>query len=204
MSSELSGISPEQDAQASDLCQHFSALLRHVSAEQVASFVGCDTPAVCDIDYYTPGQILANEMILVSVSGTALQMLFKIHFNYQQAQTKLKQDIHKGSAPLSVQDIDYMKELGNQLCGALCRRLASQNLDAGLSIPLSIRGYCEAYADYTNKTAPLLKFGDGWALEGEFGTLYFSCYTEIMENQMIDQLLAIAIEDDADDEIDFF
>lgn len=204
MSTESSPISHEQDAQASQLCAHFSTLLRHISAEQVASFIGTDTPTVCDIDYYTPGQILANEMILVSVSGTALQLLFKIHFNYQQAQNRLKQTVHKGSAPLSIKDIDFMKELGNQLCGALCRRLASQNLDAGLSIPLSTRGYCEAYADYTNKTSPLLKFGDGWALEGEFGTLYFSCYTEIMENQLIDQLLAISLEDDADDEIDFF
>lgn len=204
MSSESSAISPEQDAQAHELCQHFSTLLRSISAEQVASFTGSEPPAICDIDYYTPGQVLANEMILLSVSGPALQLLFKIHFNYQQAQSRLKQNVHEGSGPLSVKDIDFMKELGNQLCGAFCRKLASQDIDAGLSIPLSTRGYYEAHADYTNKISPLLKFGEGWALEGDFGTLYFSSYTEIMDNQMIAPLLAISLEDDADDDIDFF
>lgn len=204
MSSEPSAISPERNEKAMQLCQHISALLRRISAEQVAAFSGSETPVVCDIDYYTPGQVLANEMVLLSVSGPALQLLFKIHFNYQQAQSQLKQNVHKGSAPLAIKDIDYMKELGNQLCGAFCRKLASHDIDAGLSIPLSTRGYYEAYADYTDKVSPIIKFGEGWALEGGFGTLYFSSYTEIMDDQMIEPLLAISLDDDDDDEIDFF
>lgn len=205
VSADSNNVKCETETHILDAQQHMSQVLRTTSIEQIEQFVGGATSSAVDIDYYTPGQVLANELVLLTISGPELQLLVKIHFNYQQIRSRFRSRVSHASAPLSRQDVDFIKELGNQFCGAICRKLASQDIMAGLSIPLSTRGYYEIYADYTHKTSPFIKFGEGWGLEGDFGTLYFSCYSELSNPQVIPKILAINPTEDAPaQDIDFF
>ena len=205
MSADLNSINTTSEERILDAQRHISQVLRTTAIEQVEQFVGGARSQAVDIDQYTPGQVLANELILLTISGPELQLLIKIHCGYQQVQSRFTRKTNNGSAPLALKDIDFIKELGNQYCGAICRKLASQDIIAGLSIPLSTRGYYEIYADYTPKNSPFIKFGEGWALEGDFGSLFFSCYAELSNPQVIPKILAInPTEDSPAQDIDFF
>ena len=205
MSADLNSINTTNEAYILNAQRQMSLILRTTAIEQVEQFVGGAHSQAVNIDQYTPGQVLANELVLLTISGAELQLLIKIHCGYQQVRSRFTSKDNNGSAPLTLQDIDFIKELGNQYCGAICRKLASQDVIAGLSIPLSTRGYYEIYADYTPKNSPFIKFGEGWVLEGDFGNLFFSCYTELSNAQVIPKILAInPTEDSPAQDIDFF
>ncbi len=196
------------DSSSDEARAKLGEILRTASVSQVSQFARCDKVDLVDITReYTVGQVLSNYMILVAISGSPLQMLFKIHYNEDDICALLRSKASNQDAAVPAQKIiDFMKELGNQVSGHVCRVFASHEIMLGISIPLSVRGYNEIYSEYSEKKAPLLKFGDYWALDTSFGTLYCTSYIEVMDNNIIPLINGITFdtqEDEDDDEIDF-
>ena len=190
--------------------QNLQSVVRTTVCRQVAQFSGCELPLVEELcrvegfEQYAPGDVLASEMVLVAISGPELQLMLKIHFHHNQAQARLRPTTDTPN-PLTAKDMDYMKELCNQVGGALCRLFSTHDVATGLSVPLCTRGYYEIYADYRERAQPLVKLADAWSLQGEFGNLYVSCYYEINDNRVLPALEALSMDavDSDDDEIDF-
>lgn len=195
---------PELDEQSvKNLRSRIGEAFRQIASDQVTQFVHCSQPIIKEIEDYTAGQVLGNEMILVSLSGPTIQLLFKIHFSHSQAISRLTTPPETSNSLPTDKDIDFMKELGNQVCGAISRQLSKLDIILGLSVPLCTRGYYEIYSDYTERTTPFLKIADSWALQGSFGDLYFSSYIEVMDDNSLPVLASITAGAPPSEDIDF-
>ncbi len=187
----------------SALKARMGALYREAALSPLSHFAASQQLAIKPLDADRLGMPLADNMVLMSLSGPDLQLLFKLHFTHAQAHSRLSppQAVEASllCQPLPQKSIDYMKEIANQICGLLCRQFVNQGVFVGLSVPLYVRGYYDIYADYTDKNTPLLKFGDGWTLEGPFGELACSTYTEITGDAGAASLLNITFNDENDD-----
>lgn len=180
--------------------------LRQITAFQLSQYMSSKKPQIIEVSDYKAGQVLANEMILITVSGDSLKMLFKLHFNHTQAKSRLAhqdtlsnhssqssmQNNHEEESPsLCYRDIDFMKELSNQICGCFSRKLAGLNIELGLSIPLCTKGYYEIYAEYENIGNMFIRFNDCWQLQDLLGELYCSYTLEITDQTIVHPLIAI-------------
>ncbi len=137
------------------------------------------------------GQVLAQQMILIVVSGPEISITLKIHFN-SSVSDKLRR-IKFGELPAddptaATKVIDYMKELTNRICGQICRTFQRNNVTSGMCIPLNMRGFYELYADYTPNEGIIKKFGHAWRLSGEFGSLVCTAYVEVSDSAAVSNL----------------
>ncbi len=188
------------------LKQVIGRTLRQIAAFQLAQYINSEWPQVIELSDYKAGQVLANEMILITVSSSSLKMLFKLHFNPLQAKshfaTRIAQsqsttqsehhhnDVEK-NAPLCHRDIDFMKELSNRICGCFSRKIAEINIELGLSIPLCTKGYYEIYSEYHNPGSTFIRFNDCWKLKDMFGELYCSYTFEVTDDAIIQPLFTL-------------
>jgi hypothetical protein len=173
-------------------------LLREASVAQACQyFSGSEVSLVdCPQDLKL-GQVLKRYIAMVLLTSPALRIVFKVHFNPEQVRAYCRD---KGGTEDLLSDkglVDFMKELGNQMGGRICRIFESNGISMGMSIPLCTRGFCEVYTDYKTKTGAVVKFGDFWRLEGPFQSLYCSCYVELTTR---DDLSGIKCIDEQSDE----
>ena len=86
-----------------------------------------------------------NHLSLILIGGGDFRMLLKIFSNksdiYKMAETALG-EIRSESAI-----VDFMKELANVLGGSIKRSMEASELQVGLSLPLSIKGFDELFSD---------------------------------------------------------
>lgn len=183
-------------------------IFRNASLLQTRQFSGCEALEVKEMDdSFQLGQVLARQMILIVISGAELRVLFKIHFNNSESdrlrRIKFRNPI-SDERIAAAKTLDYMKELGNQVCGRICRVFQRNELVLGMCIPLSMHGFYELYTDYTLDDGKLKKFGDAWKINGDFGSLVCTAYVEIMEPAAVVNLQYVDEEvSNDDDELEF-
>lgn len=155
---------------------------------------------------FIPGKILGTHMVLILVSGEALRLTFKLHFEMKTAKALASRIF--GSNPDSPladgQAIDYIKEYGNLIAGSVVTLMAPYGIELGISLPLSTRGFYEVFADYTEKNHPIVSYGDFWNLDVDGHEIHCSAHVEIMNREMIAGLADFSADDTVDDaEMDF-
>lgn len=159
-------------------------LLRDASVVQASQyFNGEEITLITSPPEHQLGQVLKRYIVMVLLTSAELRVLFKVHFNPDQMRAYR---LAKGCSEEDLTDkqlIDFMKELSNQMGGRVCRIFDAHHISMGMSIPLCTRGIYEIYADYKSKTGAIIKFGDFWRLDGNFDSIYCSCYVELISKE---------------------
>lgn len=87
-----------------------------------------------------------NRLSLILLGGPDFRMLVKIHSNESDIAVMAKEALGEGA---DIAAVDFMKELANVLGGSVKRAMESADLQVGLSLPLSIRGFDELFSENT-------------------------------------------------------
>ena len=90
-----------------------SRLIIHASASEIR--IGASEPG------FVPGRILGTHMVLILVSGEALRLTFKLHFEMKTAKA-LASRIFGGDRAVPItegQAIDFIREYGNLIAGSV-------------------------------------------------------------------------------------
>lgn len=149
---------------------------------------------------FKPGRILASNMVFILVSGDAFRLTFKIHFDSATARN-LAFRIFGGDSPAAIsekQAIDYFKEYGNLVAGSVVTLLGENDVELGISLPLSTRGFYEVFSDYTEKQHPIVTFSDFWELRASGNDIHCSALLEILNPKQLARLAAYEIVEEAD------
>tara|TARA_B100000683_G_scaffold248631_1_gene262026 strand:+ start:501 stop:1088 length:588 start_codon:yes stop_codon:yes gene_type:complete len=139
-------------------------------------------------------------MALILVSGKALRITLKVHFNIKSSR-KMASPIY-GINPEKLeirQAKDFIKEFCNLSAGYIKKIFEDQSIDVGISLPLVIRGFDEVFFERQDKESII---EDKFRIEsGGVGVL---C-TNIVEvfNQSLLNDVDINIEEEEEEEIDF-
>ena len=188
----------ETDAAVQAWIARLRTLLRDLSVIQARQyFDGSDVLLVASPQDHRVGQVLTRYIATVLLTSGDIRMVFKVHFDpdpirsYRQARGVSEDKLD------DEQLIDFMKELGNQMAGRVCRVFDAHHISMGMSVPLCTRGIYEIYADYQTKSGTVTQFGDFWRLEGAFQAIYCSCCVELTARH---GLPAIEITDDPSEE----
>lgn len=156
------------------------SLLREASSIQASQYFDGNAVTLCEPQDLRLGQVLKRYMAMVILNGADLRIVIKVHFDLEP----IRAYRHARQAPESdladKKIIDFMKELSNQIGGRVCRAFDTHGTPVGMSVPLCTRGIYEIYADYAPKTGVVEKFGDFWRIDGAFGSIYCSCYVELL------------------------
>ena len=139
---------------------------------------------------FCPGRILGNKLVFILISGDALRLTFKIHFNTGTAK-QLAYRIFGGPSFAGIsekQAIDYFKEYGNLVAGRIVTELAKPGIDLGISLPLCTRGFYEVFSDYEEKQSPVIAYSDFWKLKIDSHDIFCSAQFEIMNTALLDRL----------------
>ena len=151
---------------------------------------------------FRPGRILANNMVFILVSGDAMRLTFKVHFNTRTAK-QLSFRIFGGNSAEDIsekQAIDYFKEYGNLVAGSVISLMDKNNFELGISLPLCTRGFYEVFSDYTEKQHPITSYSDFWDLNVCGHTVCCSAQYEILNRKQLARLVDFEItEADIDD-----
>ncbi|MBG08136.1 MAG: hypothetical protein CME68_05220 [Halobacteriovoraceae bacterium] len=138
-------------------------------------------------------------MALILVSGKALRMTLKVHFNIKSSKKMASPIYGKTPEKLEVRQAkDFIKEFCNLSAGSIKKIFEDQSVDVGISLPLVIRGFDEVFFERQNKNSII---EDKFRIEnGGVGVL---C-TNIVEvfNQSLLGDVDINIEEE-EEEIDF-
>jgi CheY-specific phosphatase CheX len=185
------------------------ALVRHASLSRLSIHTDCPLIETREMDAgFRPGRMLATHMVLILVSGDALRLTFKVHFNLRTAKN-LAWRIYGGTSSENIsaqQAIDYFKEYGNLVAGSVISLLGESHVALGISLPLCTRGFYEVFADYADKPPPRLSFADFWELQAAGGGVYCSAQFEIIDPAGLQPLIDYVIDEtpaDDDGEMDF-
>lgn len=175
-------------------------LIRHASLSRFNIHTGCADAEIIELDpAFKPGRILANNMVFILVSGDALRLTFKVHFNMGTGKN-LAFRIFGGNSPSDIsgeQAIDYFKEFGNLVAGSIVTSFEKLGLGLGMSLPLCTRGFYEVFSDYTEKDNPVITYSDFWELRVNNNTAYCSALIEILNQKSLECLLDFEIAEDA-------
>lgn len=199
-------LSPE----GATLKQKLIELIRHASMSRLKIHADASEVVLLDMDAgFVPGKILASNMVFILVSGDALRITFKIHFNTRMAK-ELAFRIFGGASAGELsekQAIDYFKEYGNLVAGSVITLIGHVGVELGISLPLSTRGFYEVFSDYTETQYPVVSFSDFWqlAVDGRH-SLYCSALVEILDAHQLEKLVDFEIADeqsDDEEEMDF-
>ncbi len=192
-----------------DIGTTIGSIFRNASLLQTSQFSGCETLELAEMGPdFKLGQVVSRRINLIVISAPEIMMILKIHFNPSEADQlrRIKfPDQCTDPAVAAAKTADYMKELTNQMCGRICRIFQQGDLALGMSIPLSMHGFYELYTDYTPSDGVLKKFGQGWRIQGDFGSLVCTAQVEIMDPNAVNNL-QLADEqppEDDDGEVEF-
>ena len=184
-------------------------LVRYASVSRLKSHAGTAAVEARELGCgFRPGRILASNMVFILVSGDALRLTFKVHFNIGTART-LAFGIFGGHSPADISQqlsIDYFKEYANLVAGSIVTLLAKSGVEQGISLPLSTRGFYEVFSDYAEKQHPIATYGDFWELRANGHDVHCSALVEILNQKQLgdlatDEIAEEAADDDA--EMDF-
>lgn len=157
---------------------------------------------------FKPGQVLGNWMSMILVSGEALRIIYKLHYNLSEVKAIAYRTYGKDT-PEQLSDkqaMDFMKELCNLSAGQMIKIFDENQLPLGMSLPLCARGFYEIFADYTLANKPFIKFGDLWSLKCGDMDIMLSCVIEILDASALVTILNYEIPVNAkndDGEMDF-
>jgi len=157
---------------------------------------------------FRPGRILANNMVFILVSGDALRITFKVHFNMETGRN-LAFRVFGGETPDNItarQAIDYFKEYGNLVAGSIVTLFEKIDIGLGMSLPLCTRGFYEVFSDYTETENPTVMYSDFWTLQVNDHSLYCSALIEVLDKKSLQPLLDLELaepESSDDEEMDF-
>jgi CheY-specific phosphatase CheX len=198
-------VSPDIQA----LKDKLKALLRHASISRLKNHGDDAEVEARELGAaFRPGRILASNMVFILVSGDALRLTFKVHFETGTAK-QLAFAIFGGDSPSSIsqrQAVDYVKEYGNLVAGSMVTLLAESGVELGISLPLSTRGFYEVFSDYSEKLDPIVAFSDFWELRANSRSIYCGAQFEILNPRQLGDVAACEIveeTDSADAEMDF-
>lgn len=184
-------------------------LVRYASASRLKIHSGASGVETRELGVgFRAGRILASNMVFILVSGDALRLTFKVHFNTATAKN-LAFRIFGGNSPADIsekQAIDYFKEYGNLVAGSVVTLLGESGIELGISLPLSTRGFYEVFSDYSERQPPAISFSDFWELKENGNGMYCSAVVEILDNKQLDSLVDYEIVEEAvddDGEMDF-
>ena len=176
-------------------------LVRHASVSRLRIHSGSSAIETRELGpAFRPGRILASNMVFILVSGDALRLTFKVHFASGTARS-LAFRIFGGSSPADLsekQSIDYFKEYGNLVAGSVVTLLGENDVELGISLPLSTRGFYEVFSDYSEKQHPIITFSDFWELKTNGNDIYCSALLEILSPKQLAKLVAYEIVEQAD------
>ncbi len=184
-------------------------LIRYASVSRLKVHTACT-----DIQFhemqpdFRPGRILANNMVFILVSGDALRITFKVHFNLD-AGRHLAYRVFGGDAPEHItvrQAIDYFKEYGNLVAGSIATLFERIDIGLGMSLPLCTRGFYEVFSDYTETESPTVMYSDFWVLQVNDQSLNCSALIEILDKMKLQPLLDLELaetESSDDEEMEF-
>ncbi|MEI7431403.1 MAG: chemotaxis protein CheX [Betaproteobacteria bacterium] len=184
-------------------------LVRHATVSRLKIHTDSDEVETKALDSsFRPGKILASNMVFILVSGDALRLTFKIHFNTRTGRN-LALRIYGGKSAADIsekQAIDYFKEYGNLVAGSVITLLGENNIELGISLPLCTRGFYEVFSDYTEKQHPVINYSHFWELHVKEQTVFCSAQYEILNIKPFETLVEYEISEDAsgdDGEMDF-
>jgi len=184
-------------------------LLRYASVSRLRSHTGAAEVEARELGCgFSPGRILASNMVFILVSGDALRLTFKVHFNTGAARN-LAFGIFGGNSPADISErlsIDYFKEYANLVAGSIVTLLAENGVELGISLPLSTRGFYEVFSDYAEKQRPIITYCDFWELRANGHDIHCSTLFEILNPRQLGHLAAYEISEETgndDAEMDF-
>ncbi|TRZ42407.1 hypothetical protein D4S03_12330 [bacterium] len=176
-------------------------LVRYASSSRLKIHTDSSEIEVKDLDVNCkPGRILANNMVFILMSGDALRVTFKVHFNIRNAKC-LAFRIFGGASPEAIsgkQAIDYFKEYGNLVAGSVVTLVEKIDVELGISLPLCTRGFYEVFSDYSEKQHPIITYCDFWKLEVGEHEIYCSALIEILDKKQLGKLVDYEIAEEAD------
>jgi CheY-specific phosphatase CheX len=189
------------------------ALVRHASMSRLRIHTDCLVVETREMDAgFRPGKMLASHMVLILVSGDALRLTFKVHFNLRTAKN-LAWRIYGGKSSENIseqQAIDYFKEYGNLVAGSVISLLSESQVELGISLPLCTRGFYEVFSDYAEKQQPVISYADFWELQAPGGGVYCSAQFEVLNRAGLEKVIDYVIDEetakataDDDEEMDF-
>lgn len=201
------GRAARPDIQA--LKDKLGELLRQASASRLKAHAGAAEVETGEMDCaFTPGRILASTMVFILISGDSLRLTLKVHFNIRTARN-LALRIFGGESAAAIserQAIDYFKEYSNLVAGCLVTAMAKLDIDLGISLPLSTRGFYEVFADYSENRHPAVTCSDFWELRADDQSIHCSALIELLDVKrlagLVDHEWLEEIDDD-DQEVDF-
>jgi CheY-specific phosphatase CheX len=185
------------------LKQQLGVLLRHASQSRLAMHTGGLAVEVAAMEApFRPGRVLAEEMVFILISGDSVRFTLKIHFNIQTArQLALRIFGVKSAQDISAQQArDYVKEYANLVAGSLVAMSGTCGIELGISLPLCTRGFYEVFADYSEKTSPLVVCHDFWVLRVEGQELSCSAQVEMLDLPKLSAIAACDLTDAAEED----
>jgi CheY-specific phosphatase CheX len=138
-------------------------------------------------------------MALILVSGKALRITFKVHFNIKSTK-KMASPIY-GKSPEKIeirQAKDFIKEFCNLAAGYIKKIFEDQSLDVGISLPLVIRGFDEVFFERQIKKTII---EDSFRIENSGIGVVCTNIVEIFNQNLLDGI-DINVEEE-EEEIDF-
>lgn len=183
-------------------------VIRHASLSRLKIHTDCAEIALREFEAnFTPGRILANNMVFILVSGDVLRITFKVHFNMRDAK-HLAFRIFRGNSPEEIQErqaVDYFKEYGNLVAGNIATHFDNAGVELGISLPLRTRGFYEIFSDYAEKRLPVVTCSDFWKFEVGGHPVFCSAFIEIKDMTQLEKLADFRPESEAGDdgEMDF-
>ena len=178
-------------------------LVRHASMSRLKIHTDSIDVDTKELDFsFMPGKILASNMVFILVSGDAVRLTFKVHFNTRTAKN-LALRIFGGESADQIsekQAIDYFKEYGNLVAGHVITLLGESNIELGISLPLCTRGFYEVFSDYTEYQYPVVSYSDFWELHVNGHAVFCSAQYEILNKKPLENLVDYEIAERAGDD----
>lgn len=179
-------------SQVPRLGDKLSELVRYASLSLLIAHADSQDVQIRAMDSgFKPGKILASNMIFILVSGDALRLTFKVHFETRTAK-RLAVRIFDQSSAANISEkhaIDYFKEYANLVAGRVVALSEKLELELGISLPLCTRGFYEVFSDYSEKLHPIVTFSDFWKLQISDNEIFCSAQFEILNKKKLDNLV---------------
>ena len=184
-------------------------LVRFAALSRLKVHTDCEEIEQAELgESFRPGRILANNMVFILASGEPVRVTFKAHFNIDTAKD-LAFRVFGGDSAATISEkraVDYFKEYSNLVAGSVVTLFEKIEIELGISLPLSTRGFYEVFADYQERQQPIISYSDFWALKVNGHTVFCSALLEILDRQRLEKLINFDVteaEDNDDEEMDF-
>lgn len=188
------------------IAESTNKLIRHAAIDRVRTHTRENEFILLDLDdTYQAGQVLANNMSLILISGEAIRITLKLQFSHGKIKN-IVYPIYGKDSPSEIsneQSMDYMKELGNLIAGYVVQMFEKTEIPLGISLPLGTKGFYEIFADYTDADYPVIKYSDLWCLEHGNTKIFGTVLTEVLDINTLEKVAFDETSHDDDDEGEF-